>query len=136
MRHRFITHKREGLHWVVGTRLVAEFGEPGTPLEMSKPPKGIDLFDEKRRPLYTIDEKGELTYQGRPQADLDADLAEQEVRHAQVVVRRHQIVLWRLVLWAVDNLWWALNAKQKNEIRAILPDAMKAEIGTAVEKLP
>ena len=82
MRHRYVTHKRDGLHWIIGTRLVSEFGEPETPLDIPKPPKGVELFDDRHRPLYTLDADGKLMYRGRPQEEQDEDERKQERRDA------------------------------------------------------
>ena len=86
MRHRYVTHKRDGLHWVVGTRLIAEFGEPETPLEMQKPQK-LDLFDDQHRPLYILTREGELEYRGRPPEEIEDDGRKQEQQEAQAFLR-------------------------------------------------
>ena len=93
MKHRYITEKRDGLHWVVGTRLVSEFGEPGNPLEIPKPPR--ELFDEKHRPLYTLEQDGTLTYRGRPQEDIDADAQEITSREARAYLEKTNLYVIR-----------------------------------------
>ena len=97
MRHRFITRKRDGLHWVVGTRLVAEFGEPEGPLEMPKPPKGVGLFDERHRPLYILTAEGELEYRGRSSEEIDADTEREKRRSARARLRETDWYVIRMI---------------------------------------
>lgn len=74
MRYRYVTQKRNGEHWIVGIRLVAEHDSPRRPLDCTKPPR-INLFDGRQRPLYIFTPDGP-EYRGRPQHEIDADLAE------------------------------------------------------------
>jgi len=59
MIHRYITKKQNNEHIIVGTRLVSEYGEPRTPLDIPKPNLG-DILDQRDRPRYAISTSGEV----------------------------------------------------------------------------
>lgn len=85
MKHRFITHKRGGLHWITGTKLVDEFREPSRPQDVNAPPV-LDLFDDRGRPLYILTHDGP-EYQGRPQSEIDQDERDRVSAEAHAYLR-------------------------------------------------
>jgi len=77
---------------------------------------------------------------GKTQADLDtiaaSEAQEQEVNEAKENVQSKQAVAFRLLLWLIKYVWPKLDDTERDEIRAIIPDEMEADMRDALEKLP